>query len=84
MAVKREVLVLCEVLHRTTRAVADLVDEYDVDDDAVHALTSNLEDLAEEYLQLPRSSMALTGRDALQRLLEELEERSGSGEDTRN
>jgi len=80
MAVKREKLVLSEVLRRTTRAVADLVDEYEVDDDAVHTLTSSLEDLADEYLGVPRSGMALTGRDALERLLEELDE-SGDGED---
>jgi len=84
MAVKRERLMLCEVLRRTTRAIADLVDDYEVDDDAVHTLTSNLEDLADEYLGVPRSSMALTGRDALERLLEELEERGGAENEDRN
>ena len=81
---KKQTLVLCEVLRRTTRAVADLVDDYEVDDDAVHSLTSNLEDLADEYLGVPRSSMALTGRDALERLLEELDERVGSEDEERN
>lgn len=71
---KRERLWVGEVLRRTTKVMAELVDEHDLGDDAAHTVADGLEEMAHDYLGIERLPSSLSGRAALDHLLEELED----------